>query len=62
MPTHHWPELPTAPQESCGMIDAQSTPGSMIAASLPPISSVGRFMVSAAERITCFPVSVEPVR
>lgn len=39
-----------------------STSGSTIAGSLPPSSSVIRLSVPAAERMTCLPVSVCPVK
>ena len=62
MALQNWALFWKAAQKSCGAIAFGSTSGSTIAGSLPPSSKVSRLSVPAAERMTCLPVSVWPVK
>ncbi|MNT02670.1 hypothetical protein D3C72_1371750 [compost metagenome] len=56
-----WPLLRNAPQNRPSAMALGSASGSTMPASLPPSSSVSRFMVLAADCITFLPVAQEPV-
>lgn len=57
----NWALFWNAAQNSWGATFSGSTSGSTIAGSFPPSSRVSRLRVPAAERMTCLPVSVDPV-
>ena len=57
-----WPALSNTAYGAAAAAFSRSASAKMTFADLPPSSSVTRFTVPAAPRITCCPTSVEPVK